>query len=128
MKALFDSNILIDFLKGFEEAKAEIERYSTRLISRVSWMEVLVGAVRHDAEASPPSTEAATRAFMDGFRCVELDQAVAERAVVLRQRFKLRLPDAIIWASSQVEDAVLVTRNTRDFPEAAADVRVPYRR
>ncbi len=128
MKAFFDSNILIDFLKGFEEAKVEIERHRIRQISRISWMEVLVGAVRHQTGESASSTESATRAFLDSFECVELDRAVADRAVELRQRFKLRLPDAIIWASAQVEDAVLVTRNTRDFPEAAVDVRVPYRR
>ena len=122
MKALFDSNILIDFLRGVDAAKAEIERFGNRLISRISWMEVLVGVGQHQ----PEQARHVTRAFLDGFECVELDEAVAERAVELRQSFKLRLPDAVIWASAQVEDAVLVTRNTRDFPGDAVDVRVPY--
>jgi len=38
----------------------------------------------------------------------------------------MRLPDAIIWASAQSQDALLVTRNARDFPANAPDVRIPY--
>jgi predicted nucleic acid-binding protein len=39
----------------------------------------------------------------------------------------MRLPDAIIWASAKRENALLVTRNIRDFPEHEPGVRIPYR-
>ena len=44
VKALFDTNILIDYLNGFEQAKAELARYSDKAISLITWMEVIVGA------------------------------------------------------------------------------------
>ena len=43
MKALFDTNILIDYLNGRDEAQRELAAYRQRLISIVTWMEVLAG-------------------------------------------------------------------------------------
>ena len=50
MKALFDTNILIDYLTGRDEARAEIERHTQRLASVVTWMELLAGAAHDDEE------------------------------------------------------------------------------
>lgn len=116
--ALFDTNILIDHLNAVPQARAEIERFDDRAISIVTWMEVMVGA---DAEVAD-----ATRRFLGGFSIVELDAAVAERAVGLRRRHRIKLPDAVIWASAQVAGRLLVTRNTRDFPKDDPGVREPY--
>jgi predicted nucleic acid-binding protein len=57
---------------------------------------------------------------------VELTQEIARRAVELRQDLRLKLPDAIILASAEVEGCILVTRNTRDFPAHDPRVRFPY--
>ena len=118
VKALFDTNILIDYLRGIPAAHEELGRFSDKAISIVTWMEVLAGAT--------PPVEQATRGFLDGFALIQLDQAAAERAIVLRQRYRLKLPDAIIWASAQVHDMLLVTRDTKGFPEGDPGVRVPY--
>jgi predicted nucleic acid-binding protein len=119
VKALFDTNILIDFLNGFEEAKAELANYEDPAISVISWMEVMVGAPAPAAEA--------TKAFLSGFRVVGLDEAVAEAAVALRQAHRIKLPDAIVWASARVHERLLVTRNEKDFPAGDPGVRMPYR-
>lgn len=116
--ALFDTNILIDFLNGVHEAREELGRYEDRAISVVSWIEVMIGA---DA-----STESATRGFLDRFDRVELDNAVAERAVDLRRKHGVKLPDAVIWASALCQSMLLITRNVRDFPANDPGVRVPY--
>ena len=47
---LCDTNILIDYLNGAPEAARELGAHRRRLISVVTWMEVLAGA-RNDAEA-----------------------------------------------------------------------------
>jgi len=57
---------------------------------------------------------------------IELDRAVAERAVTLHRQHRVKLPDAIVWASARVHAMLLVTRDTRDFPEDDPGVRVPY--
>ena len=119
MKALFDTNILIDYLNGVEAARDELRRYSRPLISPISWMEVMVGV--DDGEA------AAVRQFLGGFQQVATNEEVAERAVSLRREHRIRLPDAIIWASAQCESALLVTRNSKDFPPRHPGVRVPYK-
>ena len=118
MRALLDTNILIDHLGGIEAARAEIARYDSPAISVITWMEVMGGA--------PPNVEDATRRFLDRFALVSLDGPVAERAAAIRRATRIRWPDAIIWASAAVHDMLLVTRNTRDFPADDPGVRIPY--
>jgi|YNPBryulayer2012_1023412.scaffolds.fasta_scaffold00356_16 predicted nucleic acid-binding protein len=61
------------------------------------------------------------------FEIVPLNLLVAEQAIELRRTHRLRLPDAVILATADVNDAVLVTRNTKDFLPTMERVRVPYR-
>ena len=112
--------MLVDYLQGRAEAAAELARYPERCISLVSWMEVMVGASDDAAE------EEACRRFLESFRVLPVSRAVAERAVRLRRKHRLKLPDAIIWASAQEEACLLVTRNTKDFPGDDAGIRFPY--
>lgn len=119
MKALLDTNILIDYLNGVEEARKEVDRHRERSISLVTWMEVLAGA--HNEEE-----EDVIEMFLLDFQVVEVTRHVAREAVAVRREHRLRLPDAIIWASARTESALLVTRNTKDFPRDDPGVRVPY--
>ena len=118
VKALLDTNVLIDFLRGIPAAQAELARYDDPAISVITWMEVLAGA--------PPALAQPTRDFLNGFRMIELDAEIAERAVAIRRDHRLKLPDAIIWASAQVHARLLVTRDTRGFPSDDPGVRLPY--
>ena len=119
MRALLDTNILIDYLSGVETAREEVSRFDEPLISWITWMEVLVGA-------SDERETQTLKSFLSGFRLVAIDRDVSERAVAIRRQHRIRLPDAIIWASAQAEGAMLVTRNTQDFPVEDPGVRVPY--
>ena len=118
VKALIDTNVLIDFLNGAPQARRELDLYEDAAISIVSWMEVMAGGSEAD---SPP-----LRAFLAHFEVVDLDQHVAERAVTLRRAHRVKLPDAIIWASAQSQGRLLVTRDVKDFPPDDPGVRVPY--
>jgi predicted nucleic acid-binding protein len=119
VKALFDTNILIDFLRTIQPARDELNRYEDRAISVITWMEVIAGA--------PMFTERATRDFLDAFVLVGLNDKVAERAVTLRREFRLKLPDAIVWASAQTQSMLLVTLDTKRFPADDPGIRIPYR-
>jgi predicted nucleic acid-binding protein len=68
-----------------------------------------------------------TRDFLSGFDIVVVDEEIAERAVNLRRSHRIRLPDAVIWATAQVRAMLLVTRNTKDFPPDDPGIRAPYR-
>jgi predicted nucleic acid-binding protein len=118
VKALFDTNVLIDHLRGRPAAATELSRYEACAISIVTWIEIMVGA--------PADAEAGTREFLGGFALIALDQDVAAVAVSLRQRYRLKLPDAIIWASARAHGLLFVTRDTKDFPADDPGIRVPY--
>ena len=118
MKALLDTNILIDYLNGIDEAREEICRYAAPLISTITWMEVMVGVNDDERQA--------VRAFLSRFNQVNIGTDVAEIAVSIRRESGMRLPDAIIWASAQHENALLVSRNIKDFPADSPGVRAPY--
>ncbi len=118
MNAVFDTNIVIDALNGVSAADTEYGRYERVFIRRITWMEVLVGAPEDDAQV---------RDFLETqFEVIPLDVAVAERAVQLRRQHHMRLPDAIIWATAQLYDATLVTRNSKDFRSDWSGTRLPY--
>jgi predicted nucleic acid-binding protein len=119
VKAVIDTNILIDYLSGSAKAKQELDSFEELYISIITWMEILVGA--EEAEDSE------IREFLRRFRIYHLDAGIAERAVDIRRKEKIRLPDAIIWATAQHLGVLLVTRNTRDFPVRHPGIRVPYR-
>jgi predicted nucleic acid-binding protein len=119
VKALFDTNILIDYLNGVPAAEALIDKTRHRMVSVVTWMEVLAGARTRDEED-------VIEMFLRDFKLVEISRPVARGAVALRKGRRLRLPDAIILATAQHESAVLITRNTRDFPAGDPGVHVPY--
>ena len=119
MRALFDTNILIDFLNGIDAARRELERYSAPAISVITWIEVLVGA--------KANAEADTRRFLAGFEQLGVTAEIADRAVALRKLDRMRIPDAIILATAQTESIVLVTRDTKEFSADMPCIRIPYR-
>src|SRR5260221_14384155 len=100
MKALFDTNILIDFLNGIPEAQHEIKLYPKKLISIISWIEVLIGVT--------PEEEPLVRAFLANFDVLNITQEISELAIGIRKKQKIRLPDAIILGTALFHDALLV--------------------
>lgn len=47
-------------------------------------------------------------------------------AVIVRQSHRLKLPDAMIWATAKVNGLSLLTRDTKGFPRQHPDIIVPY--
>jgi predicted nucleic acid-binding protein len=121
VSAFFDTNIVIDLLAGHGPALAEAALHQEVGISRVTWMEVLIGAP--DA-----ATQQQWESFLSQFELVELDEDVCREAMVLRRQHRLKLPDALIWACARAYGTDLVTRNTRDFRAGTPGIRVPYTR
>jgi predicted nucleic acid-binding protein len=65
--------------------------------------------------------------FLSNFTVINLNEDIAEIAVEVRRQNKIKFPDAIIWASAKYTNSLLVTRNVKDFPEQAKDIKIPYR-
>lgn len=115
---VFDTNIVIDWLKDRPQAIQELERYPRHSISRITWMEVLAG--------EPPGTRDNIRDLLASFELVEVDGRIAAAAADVRHRTRMKLLDAIILATAQTQGALLITRNTKDFPVKIPGIRVPY--
>lgn len=115
---LFDTCILIDYLRGIIQARAVCDRYSDRAISIITWMEVMAGTNQ--------ANEAETRAFLRNFRTAPVSAEIAELTVVIRRADGIKLPDAMIQATAESERRILITRNTRDFSANSPGVHVPY--
>jgi predicted nucleic acid-binding protein len=110
---LFDSCILIDYLQGKDSARLAFEQHPLPHISMITWMEVMAGV--------PDEHEATVRAWLHQFPLAALDHSVARRAVVLRKTHRIKLPDAIILATVDVNGWRLVTRYDRLMAIAGGD-------
>ena len=120
MKAVFDTNILVDYLAGIEAAKDELARYRIRQISIITVIELMVGA--QDA-----GQEASIRGFLSSFEVLELSTEIAHEAIRLRRQLRLKIPDAIVYATARTQGCLLVSRNTRELKPDWPDIRIPYR-
>ena len=119
VKAVFDTHILIDYLNGIEAAKIELAHYSTRQISVISLIEVLVGATN-------AAEENAIRSFLGTFEILELSAEIASQAIAIRKQYRLKIPDAIVYSTARTQGCLLVSRNTKDFNQDWPDIRIPY--
>ncbi|MCU5773709.1 type II toxin-antitoxin system VapC family toxin [Erwiniaceae bacterium BAC15a-03b] len=108
-------------MSGIPQAKNTLEKYSYRpAISVITWMEVMVGAKKMTEEQ-----EVQTRQFLAQFLLLPVTDAVSERAVTIRHENSVKLPDAIIWATAQVNFRTLISRNPKDFGTESG-VIMPY--
>ena len=114
----FDTNILVDWLRGHPQAVTELSRYGRHRISRIVWTEVLA--------SEPLERRETIQQIVSPFEVVEIDARIASAAAEIRHRQKMKLMDAFILATAQVNGAILVTRNTRDFPANVPGIRIPY--
>lgn len=117
MRAVFDTNIIIDILNGYELALTEIKRYESPIISRITWIEVLMGA-KDEQEKEYLSQ------FLRCFMVMDTSESIGKQAIILRNRHRLRLPDALIWATAKEQEALLITRDCKDFSENEPDIAI----
>lgn len=115
---VFDTDIVIDWLRGRKQAAEELARYSRHRLSRISWTQILA--------KEPLEQRDHVQDLISSFEIVELDARIAAAAADIRHRRRLKLTDALILATAQVNGAILVTRNIKDFPAAMPGIRIPY--
>lgn len=123
VRLLFDTDVLIDYLRGVPQAVAYLEaREDSLSLSAVTVADLYAG-VREGRERK------ALAAFIAAFEVVPLDQAIAEKGGLLRRDYSKShgtgLADALIAATAELQQAVLVTLNRKHFPMLER-VHVPY--
>lgn len=126
MAIVVDTSVLIDHLRGNEEARAALRH-------AVDSGEGLVASVLIKVEVLAgmrPSEERATRRLLGSLCWVEVDDDLTERAGMLARQYLASHPgvdpvDYVIAASTQRLGAALWTRNVKHFP-MFPKLRAPY--
>jgi len=110
-KYLIDTNVLIYFLQGDKPAVSFFKKIinDELYISIINKIEVLSFPDLSDEE------EKSINQFLLNFVTLDVDNAVAEETIRIRKKYRLKLGDALICATSIMHDTVLVSRNEQDF-------------
>lgn len=117
--AAFDSCILIDQVEAVQQARTAIMPIKLRYISVIVEIELLTG-VRN------PTERANAERLLELFTIIEVDRDLAHLAAEVRKKYRLKTPDAVIYATARRLGVPLITRNTKDFPADMPGVVLPY--
>ena len=114
MRWLLDSNVLIDALAGLPHGVRVLREARQR-----SGLSVIYSAIiRIELLGFPnlsQTEEAAIRRLLNEFEEVPISNAVIERTIQIRKAVRIKVPDALIAASAETVQAIVVTRNIADF-------------
>ena len=109
-----DTDLLVDFLRGFDEATALVNALSDRIILSSIVVAELYAGVRGDSERT------ALDDFVSLFRVAPVDARIARAGGLYRRDFGkshgVGLADALLAATAEVEGAELKTLNVRHYP------------
>ena len=121
---LFDTDVLIDHLRGQPAARAFIKGTTEQKGISATTVAELYAGVREGNE------HAVLEAFLRRFVVVPISAEIAERGGLLRRDYRKShntgFIDALIAATAETEGATLVTLNEKHFP--MLDVVVPYQK
>jgi predicted nucleic acid-binding protein len=124
-KRLFDTDVLIEYLRGKDEAQAYIDNISDAVYMSSITMAELYAGVRKGEELKK------LEIFIETFEVTNLNKSIAKIGGLYRNQYKpshgMGLADALIAATAKEIDAQLVTFNTKHFP-MLTDVIKPYER
>jgi predicted nucleic acid-binding protein len=120
---LLDTDVLIDYLRGENEAVAYLEDLTELLVVSSITVAELYAGVREGGERHILDQ------FLLVFEHVPIDTNIARQGGLFRREYGpshgVGLADAIIAATAMNRKAKLVTLNKRHFP-MLNDVQVPY--
>ncbi len=113
-KLLVDTDILIDFLKGREDAKKFLllaVNESIIYCSAITVAEIHAGMRESEREK--------TKDLIDGLDIVDITREIAEKAGSYKRdekRQSLELDDCLIAATASIKGAILATGNGKHYP------------
>jgi predicted nucleic acid-binding protein len=114
MKYLLDTNILIYYLNGSLDTRAQV--FVSNIMNQMDWQLSIITKIellgfRFDSAAH---LEIAERLLI-GCTFLPLSNVIVEKTIDLRQNHKLKTPDAIIAATAILNNMTLISRNDKDF-------------
>ncbi len=111
---IFDTDVIIWYMRGSEKAADVIESTASRHVSAVTYMELIQGA-RNGTEKKLVKSIISD---LD-FEVLGIDENISHRAIVYIEEYGmssgLRLADALIAATAAENNMKLITGNLRHF-------------
>ena len=121
MTAVFDTALVIDYLRGVKRAQEAFAQFPDRAITVSAWVEVM--------KEAPTQLELQTREFLRDFERLAINEAIADRALaVIQEHEQLDIRHAIPWATAQINSSIYVSIDFPRLPAPDATVHVPYRK
>lgn len=122
---LLDTDIIVDHLRGVEEAKKVLKRIEKGEVkgffSTITEAELFAGKSMHRREE-----QRKVSALLGTMKRVPLSSAIARKAGEIRRKHDVLLPDAIIAATALTVKAALTTKNSRHYRGIKVKVKKPY--
>jgi predicted nucleic acid-binding protein len=111
---LVDTDVLIDFLRGYDKALSFIEKFSSQIILSPIVVAELYAGVKGANELSVLDN------FVSHFRVIPITKGIARAGGLYKRDFGkshgVGLGDAILAATVQKEKAELKTLNVKHYP------------
>jgi len=111
---LLDTDVLVDFFRGYSKAVTFVNTYSPRIILSSIVLAELYAGVKGTVE------QTALENFVSLFRVVPVTAEIAKAGGLYKRDYGkshgVGLADAILAATSEIENAVLKTLNIKYYP------------
>jgi predicted nucleic acid-binding protein len=110
---LLDSNTIIDCIAGLYSDKAI--QWLNRIIDEEINVSIITKIEVLSFDPDKDDNYSILVDFFDVSNLIELTDNIVNKTIQIRQKQKIKLPDAIIASTALVNRLVLITRNTKDF-------------
>jgi predicted nucleic acid-binding protein len=111
---LLDTDVLVDFFRGYSKAVTFVNTYSPRIILSSIVVAELYAGMKGNAE------QTVLESFVTLFRIVPVTAEIAKAGGLYKRDYGkshgVGLADAILAATSEIENAVLKTLNIKHYP------------
>ena len=106
IELIFDSNVIIYLSKEVISIDEIIHNDENVGISVITYMEVLGYNFKNRDQ------ENFVKNLLDCFEIIYIDQEIVDNVILLRKKYKIKLPDVIICSTAITHDAILVTNDS----------------
>ncbi len=122
---LLDSNTVIDYIAGLHPAKAK--QWLNQLLDKEMNVSVITKMEVLSFDPEKDDNYSILIDFFDESNIFELTDDVVNKTIQIRQKQKIKLPDAVIASTALINGLILISRNTKDFKKIPdLDVINPY--